>query len=268
MKVVRHKPAIAVPRQEQINNRLLACLPEEEFEQLRPYLRPVDLPRGELLLQPNKLIDYVYFPQTGMVSLVLTLEDGSVIEVGLIGKEGMVGALAPLGAAAMSGEARVQMAGAGLRMRAAALRAETVRNPHLMDLLLRYVQALFAQVSQSVACNGRHPLKARMARWLLMAQDCGESNVIPLSHEFLATMLGVRRAGITVAMGEFSKAGLIDNRHGRFVILDRKGLEAAACGCYEAVKAQYQRLLPDLVGTAPRVAQAKEQRRETLHFAP
>src|SRR5205823_2157310 len=122
----------------------------EKLDCLRINLELVDLPRGQMLLRPNELIDYIYFPEEGMVSLVLQLEDESVIEVGLVGKEGMVGALAPLGATAMSGEARVQMAGSALRMRAGMLRTAAARNPDLMDLLLRYVQALFAQISQSV----------------------------------------------------------------------------------------------------------------------
>ena len=182
------------------------------------------------------------------MSLVLPLEDESVIEVGLvvIGKEGMVGALAPLGATAMLGEARVGIAGSALRMRAGMLRTEAARNPGLMDVLLRHAQALFAQVSQSVACNSRHPLRERMARWLLMAHDCVDSDEVPLSHEFLATMLGVRRAGITVAVGQLRQAGLIDSRRGRFSILYRRGLEASACGCYRTVKEQYERLLPHL----------------------
>jgi CRP-like cAMP-binding protein len=239
----RRRSPIAMPFSDRINNRLLLALPQEELDRLRPNLVAVDLPRGQMLLRPNELIDYVYFPQEGMVSLVLQLEDGSVIEVRLIGKEGMVGALAPLGATAMSGEARVQMTGCALRMPAGVLRTEAARNPDLMGLLLRYVQALFAQVSQSVACNGRHRLNERMARWLLMAHDCVDGDELPLSHEFLATMLGVRRAGITVAVGQLKEAGLIDNRGGRFRILDRRGLEASACECYRTVKEQYERLL-------------------------
>jgi len=234
---------IPAPFPDRIDNRLLLALPQEELDRLRPHLEPVDLPLGQMLLRPNELIDYVYFPQEGMVSLVLQLEDDRVIEVGLVGKEGMVGALAPLGATAMSGEARVQMAGSALRMRAGVLRTETARNPGLMNLLLRYVQALFAQVSQSVACNSRHQIIERMARWLLMAHDCVEGNEFPLSHEFLATMLGVRRAGITVAVGQLREAGLIDSRAGRFSILNRSGLETSACECYRVVKAQYERLL-------------------------
>jgi CRP-like cAMP-binding protein len=234
---------IAAPFPDRINNRLLLALSQEELDRLRPNLEPVELPLGQMLLRPNELIDYVYFPQEGMVSLVLQLEDKIVIEVGLIGREGMVGALAPLGATAMSGEARVQMAGSALRMRAGRLRTEAARDPVLMDLLLRYVQALFAQVSQSVACNSRHPIIERMARWLLMAHDCVEGNDLPLSHEFLATMLGVRRAGITVAVGQLREAGLIDSKAGRFSILNRRGLETSACGCYRAVRIQYERLL-------------------------
>ena len=234
---------IAAPFSDRINNRLLLALPREELDRLQPNLEAVDLPPGEILLRPNELIDYVYFPQAGMVSLLLQLEDKSVIEVGLIGREGMVGALASLGATAVSGEARVQMAGSALRVRAGVLRTETARSPDLMDLLMRYVQALFAQVSQSVACNSRHPIRERMARRLLMAHDCVDGNELPLSHEFLATMLGVRRAGITVAVGQLREAGLIESRAGRFSILDRRGLETSACGCYRAVRVEYERLL-------------------------
>jgi CRP-like cAMP-binding protein len=254
---------MAAPNLDQIRNRLLLALPQDELEWLRPSLEPFDMFRGRLLLRPNRLIDFVYFPQSGMVSLVLKVEDGNFIEVGLIGNEGMVGALAPLGATAMSAEARVQMPGSALRLSASVLRAETTRNPRLMELLLRYVQALFAQVSQSVACNSRHQLSARMARWLLMAHDCVEGNELELSHEFLATMLGVRRAGITVAVGQFKKAGLIDTRRGRFVILNRRGLEGAACSCYRAVKAQYRRLLPDVVRSRKPPGTARARPRPT-----
>jgi CRP-like cAMP-binding protein len=243
MKTVRSRHPIAAPSPDRITNRLLLALPKQELDRLRPNLEPVDMPLGKMVLRPNKLIDYVYFPEKGMVSLVLKLEKGRTIEVGLIGKEGMVGALAPLGATAMSGEAVVQMAGSALRMPAGVLRIETVRSPRLMDLLLRYLQALFAQVSQSVACNRHHMLSERMARWLLMAHDCADGNEMPLSHELLAIMLGVRRPGVTVAMGQFKNAGLIESRRGRIVILDRRDLEASACGCYRAVKAQYKRLL-------------------------
>ena len=223
----------------------MLALPQGELARLRPKLELVELPRGHKLLRPSAPIDYVYFPQECIVSLVLPLEGESVIEVGLVvvGKEGMVGALAPLGATAMLGEARVGIAGSALRMRAGVLRTEAGRNRSLMDLLLRYAQALFAQVSQSVACNSRHQLRERMARWLLMAHDCIDGDELPLTHEFLATMLGVRRAGITVAVGQLREAGLIDSRRGRFSILDRRGLEASACGCYRAVKGQYERLL-------------------------
>ncbi len=258
MKSMRSRRSISAPFPERITNRLLDALPRKELDRLRPHLEPFDMPLGKILLRPNKPIDYVYFPQDGLVSLVLELEHGRVVEVGLIGREGMVGALAPLGATAMSAEAGVQMAGSALRMRADVLRIESARNPQLMDLLLRYVQALFAQVSQSVGCNGQHPLSARMARWLLMAQDRVDGDELPLSQEFLATMLGVRRAGITDAVGQFRKAGLIETTRGRFVILDPRRLEASACACYRAVKAQYQRLLGP-----PRLARSGKARTRT-----
>lgn len=243
MRAVRSSHRRSAPFLDRITNRLLLALPKKELDLLRPNLEPVDLPLGKMVLRRNKLIDFVYFPQKGMVSLVHHLGKGNVIEVGLIGKEGMVGALAPLGATAMSGEAVVQMAGSALRMPADVLRIETVRDPLLMDLLLRYVQALFAQVSQSVACNSQHSVRERMARWLLMAHDAAGSDELTLSHELLATMLGVRRAGITVALGHVKKAGLIDTKRGRIVILNRRGLEASACACYRTVMTQYNRLL-------------------------
>ena len=243
MKTVRSRRRIAAPSRDRIANRLLLALPKEELDRLRPNLEPVDMPLGKTVLRPNKLIDYVYFPKAGMVSLVLHLEKGRTVEVGLIGKEGMVGALAPLGATAMSGQATVRMAGSALRMPAGVLRIETTQSPRLMDLLLRYLQALFAQISQSVACNSQHMVSERMARWLLMAHDCADGNDLPLSHELLATMLGVRRPGITVAIGQLKKAGLIDSKRGRIIVLDQRGLEKTACGCYRAVKAQYERLL-------------------------
>jgi CRP-like cAMP-binding protein len=161
----------------------------------------------------------------------------------MIGKEGVVGVPVLLGADTSPLQAMVQIPGSALRMRANAFREEAVRRATLSALLLRYVQALHVQVSLSAACNGRHTLPERLARWLLMARDRATSDEMPLSHEFLSMMLGVRRAGVTVAVGTLKPAGLVRNTHGQVTILDRQGLEAACCECYRTVRNEYQRLL-------------------------
>jgi CRP-like cAMP-binding protein len=226
-----------------ISNRLLVALAPEDLDPLRPHLEPVPLPQKQILANPNTPIDHVYFPQEGMVSLVQPLENGAMIEVGVIGKEGLVGVPVLLGAATSPLESMVQIPGSALRMQASVFREEVGRRTALLGLLLRYVQALHIQVSLSAACNGRHTLPERLARWLLTARDRATSDRMPLSHEFLAMMLGVRRAGVTVALGTLKAAGLIYNTHGQVNIVDRPGLESASCGCYRTVRDEYERLL-------------------------
>lgn len=227
-----------------ISNRLLVALAREDLDPLRPYLEPVPLPHKQILANPNTRIDHVYFPQEGMVSLVQPLENGAMIEVGMIGNEGLVGVPVLLGAETSPLEAMVQIPGSALRMEASVFREEAGRHPVLLGLLLRYVQALHVQVSLSAACNGRHTLPERLARWLLTARDRVASDQMPFSHEFLSMMLGVRRAGVTVAVGTLKAAGLIRNTHGQVTILDRQGLEGACCECYRTVRNEYQRLIP------------------------
>ncbi len=225
-------------------NRLLAAMRPEDLERLRPHFKHVDLAHRQTLMKAGVAIEQVYFPVDGMISLVRQLEDGVEIEVGIVGREGMAGVPIVLGTSVMPCEAMVQLPGAALRLPADVLRAELDRSPELKALLLRYVQAFFAQISQSVACNGRHTLEQRLARWMLMAHDCVEGDELLLSHEFLAMMLARRRAGVTTAVGTLKAAGVISNSHGRIVIRDRKGLEAAACECYRTVKQEFARLLP------------------------
>jgi CRP-like cAMP-binding protein len=219
-------------------------LGREDLEPLRPHLEPVAFPQKQILLHPNTPIDHVYFPQEGMISLVQPLESGAMIEVGMIGNEGLVGVPVVLDADTSPLEAMVQIPGFGLRMEANVLREETVRCTALSRLLLRFVHALHIQVSVSAACNGRHTLPERLARWLLTARDRATSDKMPFSHEFLAMMLGVRRAGVTIAVGTLKAAGLIHNTHGQVTILDRQGLEAACCECYRMVRNEYRRLTP------------------------
>lgn len=227
-----------------ISNRLLVALAAENLDPLRPHFQPVSLPHKQTLSKPGTPIEHVYFVQQGMVSLVQPLENGAMIEVGMIGNEGFVGVPVLLGAESSPLEAMVQIPGSALRMQASAFREEVTRRSTLLALLLRYVQALHIQVSLSAACNGRHTLPERLARWLLTARDRTTSDELPLSHEFLSMMLGVRRAGVTVAVGTLKTAGLIRNSNGRVTIIDRQGLEAASCECYRTVRNEYERLLP------------------------
>jgi CRP-like cAMP-binding protein len=226
-----------------ISNRLLGALSPEDLDPLRAHLEPVPLPHKQTLSTPGTPIDHVYFPQEGMVSLVQPLDNGAMIEVGMIGNEGLVGVPILLGADSSPLEAMVQMPGSALRMQASALREEVGRRPALLAVLLRYVQALHIQVSLSAACNGRHTVPERLARWLLTAHDRASSDQLPLSHEFLSLMLGVRRAGVTVALGTLKAAGLVRNTHGQVDVIDRPGLEAASCECYRTVREEYARLL-------------------------
>jgi CRP-like cAMP-binding protein len=183
-----------------------------------------------------------------MVSMLAVLEDGAAQEVGLIGKEGLIGLPAVLGADSTPIEALVQAAGPALRIRAAELKTAFDHSPTLRALLLRYMQALHLQVSLTAACNGRHALEERLARWLLMAHDRAEGDEFPMTQEFMSMMLGVRRAGVSVAAGILQKAGVIGYKHGCITILDRPGLEGSACECYGIVRQQFERLLGQASG--------------------
>jgi len=232
-----------LPVRRSVRNKLIAGLPAKDFERIRPHLERITLPQHQRLLEPDARTEYVYFPESGMVSLILSLEEGDVVEVGLVGNEGIVGVLAGLGASRISGEAIVQMPGAGLRMQTAVLRKEIGLSSSVRQMLLRYVQALFCQITQTAACNGRHALPQRLARWLLMANDCARTSEVNLTHEFLSMMLSVRRAGVTSALGALKDIGIIATGHGRISIRNRKRLEATACECYRTVKKEYGRLL-------------------------
>jgi CRP-like cAMP-binding protein len=217
-------------------NALLAALPSAEFAALREQLEPIALPLRFVLSAPGAPIDHVYFPESGMVSLVQMLGDGTQIEVGLIGREGFVGVAVLLGASSSPTEAMMQMAGAALRMPTRLFLEEIDRNPGLAARLRRYAHTLYNQISQTAACNGRHVLQERLAKWLLQARDRADSDEMLLNHEFLSMMLGTRRVGVTLALGNFKSAGIIANTHGRIRILDRASLEDAACGCYESTR--------------------------------
>lgn len=230
---------IAVNPSEPIQNRLLAPLPPGELARLSPKLEQIELPFRQILP-----IGYAYFVQRGMISLLRPMLDGTKVEVGVVGREGFVGLGQVLGGSTGGIKDMVQIAGSALVMPSVALREELDRCPTLGAHLLRYGQALLIQISQTAACNGRHTVQERLARWLLMTWDRIDGDVVPLSHELLSMMLGARRAGVTVALGMFKTAGLIANSQGKITILDEKGLEAAACECYRVVREEVDRLLP------------------------
>jgi CRP-like cAMP-binding protein len=224
-------------------NLILNQLPPEEYERLAPHLEPVTLALGDVLHYPQDPVSHVYFPDSGSVSVVATFADGGGVEVGVVGNEGLFGINVVLGSVATPHEAIVQLPGGGVRASADALGREFKRGGQLQDLLLRYTQAFIVQVAQTAACNKAHPLDGRLARWLLMSHDRAGADELELTHEFIAVMLGTRRAGVTEAAGRLQDAGLIRYRRGRIGILNRGELEAAACECYPLVKKEFDRLL-------------------------
>ncbi len=219
-------------------NQLLRALPAEEVRRLRPRLTRIRLVKGATLYLPGERIEHVFFVEQGLISLMAVADDMQCrVEVGLIGREGLVGALALIAPGATSYvQAVVQMPGAAYRIPSAALLANLEETPTLRRMILRAFEASVAQLAQITACNSRHTVPRRLARWLLMAHDRVDGDELPLTQELLAIMLAVRRPGITIAIGDLKTAGLIRHSRGRIVICDRQRLEAAACGCYSRVK--------------------------------
>lgn len=224
-------------------NRLLRKLPQDEYQRLLPNLEPVSLDFEQVLCEPRVPMPYAYFPDQGVVSVVDKMDDGTIIEVGTVGCEGMIGLAVLLGADSMRSMVFVQVAGSGVRMRATALKEEAGKNSPFRRILLLYSMAFLTQVSQAVACNGLHKLRQRCCRWLLMTQDRFNSEKLPLTHDLLAIMLGVRRSSVTEVLQSLQGEGLIRYSRGKIAILDRKGLEAATCDCYRIVNEEFNRLL-------------------------
>jgi len=230
-------------KQSIVRNRLLASLPAADFERLAASLTPVSLTLKQFLIEADEPIEAAYFIETGMTSYLAYLESGEALEVGIIGREGMVGLPLILGVDRATIGGMVQMEGAALRIGPAALRQAFNESEALRSRLLRYMQALHAQVSQTAVCNNRHTMEERLARWLLMAHDRAGSDQFAMTHEFMAMMLGVRRSGVTITAGALKQAGLIHYRNGQVTILDRPGLEVAACECYGVVQQHFEQLL-------------------------
>jgi CRP-like cAMP-binding protein len=228
-----------------IQNQLLSALPTQEYQRLLPNLESVSLPLKQIIYAPNEPIEYVYFPNNGIVSLVNVTEDGGTVEAATVGNEGMVGIPVLLGADKMVSQAIVQIVGDALRMKADVFKREVTPGTQLYNLLLRYTLALMNLISQSVACNSLHPVEQRCCRWLLLCQDRVKSEQFLLTQEFLAQMLGVRRATVSGVAATLQQAGLIRYSRGKITICDRPGLEASSCECYRIVKEEFERLLKE-----------------------
>jgi CRP-like cAMP-binding protein len=233
--------ALQEPRQPG-RNRLLAALPRREQDRLLPHLEPVALSFEEALYEPDELIRHVYFPTSGMISLLLALADGSVAEVGRVGNEGVVGLPVFLGVRTSHTRAFVQVPGEALRMKAQVFHRQARQGGPLSSLLLRYTQVLLRHSEQLTACNSRHPIEQRLCRWLLITHDRVQADQFEVTQEFLSQMLGVHRQSVTVAASNLQKAGLIRYSRGKLAILDRRGLEAASCGCYQAVARELEKV--------------------------
>jgi len=219
-----------------IANSLLAALPREDYKGLLGELESLTLSSGEVLYEPGERIRHVYFPGDAQVSLLIVMPDRKALEVGLVGREGMVGIPLVLGAEVSSVRVLVQGSGSALRMKAASFREALARCLPLQRELYRYAYAKLGQARQTAACNRFHQVEARLAGWLLLTRDRVRSDQFHLTHEFVAATLGIRRVGVTNAAGALQRRKLISYRRGNIRILDRKGLKAASCGCYEIVR--------------------------------
>ena len=225
-------------------NHLLAALSAGERDRLYPHLRLVPLPLGKVLYESGDVLGHVYFPTDSIVSLLYVLADGASAEISVVGNEGLIGVALFMGGETTPSRAIVQSAGHAYRLIGQLLKDEFHRNGELQLLLLRYTQALITQMAQTAVCNRHHSVDQQLCRWLLLSLDRLSSNQLTMTQELIANMLGVRREGVTEAAGKLQDAGLIHYRRGQISVLDRPGLEARACECYQVVKTEFDRLLP------------------------
>lgn len=205
------------------------------------------MPLGHVLYESGGVLDWVYFPTDAIISLLYVMEDGASAEIAVVGKEGVVGIAIFMGGQTMPNRAVVQSGGNAYRLKGTVLTQEFNRSGAMQHLLLRYTLALLTQMAQTAVCNRHHTVDQQLCRWLLLSLDRLPANVLSMTQELIANMLGVRREGVTEAAGKLQKAGLITYHRGRITVLDRVGLEARVCECYEVVRTEFKRLLPDLI---------------------
>lgn len=228
------------PRTQHYKNRILAALPKADLSRLEPHLSAVTLKQEQTLL--NKKFPYAYFLERGIASVILTVQNGDTVEVGVIGIDGVVGVPILLGTGAFPGRTFIQIAGSGFRIDAKLLKEEFERTGDLRRHLQRYVQGYIVQIAQTAVCNRLHTIEERLARWLLTCRDRMDSDRLALTHDFLGQMLGSPRTTVTLAAGLLHRAGLINYTRGIVTIQNRNGLEKTACECYGIVRDEFQRL--------------------------
>ncbi len=226
-----------------LKNRLLAGLPPEDLARLIEHLKPVTLPKKRVLYEVGAPLDHIYFIDEGLASVLTMMEDGASSEVGMVGPEGLIGVSALLGGGLSAQHVVMQLPGKGHHIAAQHCKSVFDQSPSIRNVLLRFIEDLLNLSSQTAGCNRLHSVEQRSARWLLMASDRVDSNVLPLTQEFLAAMLGVRRSGVSEAAAELQRSGLIRYRRGEITIIDRAGLEKTACECYGLDKQRIERLL-------------------------
>ncbi len=224
-------------------NFLLGSLQETDLHRLLPKLEPVSLSLGEVLYESGDKLEFALFPTTAVVSLLYLMENGGTAEIGIIGNDGILGMALFLGGDTTTSRAIIQSAGEGLRMKPKDVKEEFARAGRFQDLLLRYTQAIMTQISQTAVCNRLHAVEEQLCRWLLLSHDRLDSDKLVMTHDLISNMLGVRREGVTLAAKKLAARKLIKNTRGTMTIIDRHGLEAAACECYQIVNTEYNRLL-------------------------
>ncbi len=226
------------------NNQLISALPIADYARWAPHLELVDMPLGQVLYESGTVLSHVYFPTNSIISLLYLMKNGASAEIAVVGNEGVVGISLFMGGESTPSRAVVQSAGKGFRLKAQVIKDEIVESVPVLQLLLRYTQALITQMAQTAVCNRHHSLDQQLCRWLLLSLDRLSGNEVVMTQELIANMLGVRREGVTEAASKLQKDGLIRYVRGRITVLDRGALEARSCECYAVVKHEYDRLLP------------------------
>lgn len=225
-------------------NRLLATLKGDEFFLLQRHFREVAIQQGQLLEERGQRVDAVFFPQSGMISLIVEMPEDETVEVGVVGLEGAVGLNAGLGSRVATVSSLVQVPGSAFKISASRFRTVVAESPHLQNLIVRYNEMQLGQIQQTAACNALHDVGSRLSRWLLQTSDRTDSDVIPFTREFLAKMLGVSRGTVSAAAAKFESAGLIKTNRGHITLLDRAQLKKQSCYCYQYLCKHIDRLVP------------------------
>ena len=225
-------------------NGLFRCIPQADWERIFPHIQPCNLKLGQIVSEPNIIQKFAYFPSTAIISLLYSLENGASAEMAVVGNEGMAGVCIFMGGESTTSDAVVQSEGLAFKISSDVIVEEFNKSPAVMHLLLRFTQALITQMSQTAVCNRHHNIDEQLCRWLLLSIDRLQSNVLVMTQQLIANMLGVRREGVTEVALKLQKAGLIQYARGHITVLNRPDLELRTCECYKVVKDEYKRLLP------------------------